>query len=338
MDEIREQPWPLLLGLAVIIAISVVSWRFSPLINFGHTEPWRYWADAQEIARAGRVPLSVIQYGAPFPPTVSKIILNAFNTGVIFAIGPAAIPALGALAWLIALGSNIALWGIGRELGLRYTAPLLVVLSQAEPRWAEPTVTTKIVYHYNATYVGRMVALCALALGIRAIRDRRWNEVVAVGVLFGVAAGTHLIPVAIFGALLAWYAVGYVLAHRQVVKPLSSLLAIAVLTGGIAFTAIATAGGDVGFQGASGASKYSNFPPTFDPTLYLSNGVVKQPPDEQPATRDRLQHGWYVLPGQVLTDFVASAVRFTPSESMAFGVCGLAFALSAAPDTFRRYR
>jgi hypothetical protein len=327
-DDVREEPWPLLLGFVVIVFISVVRWRFSPLVNFGHTEPWRYWADAQEIARLGHVPTSVIQYGMRFPPTVSKIMLNAYNAGVIFAIGPAALPAMGALTWLVALGSNVALWGIGREFGLRYTAPLFVVLTQAEPRWAEPTVTTKIVYHYNATYVGRMVALCALAVGIRAIRDRRWNEVVAVGVLFGVAAGTHLIPVAIFGAMLAWYAVGYILAHRHLVKPVLSLLVIAALTGGIAFGAISTAGGDVGFQGAGGASKYSNFPPTFDPTLYLSNGVVKQPPDEQPAARDRLQHGWYLLPGQILTDFVASATRFTPSERLAFGLCGVALLLA----------
>jgi hypothetical protein len=326
--QVRDDPWPLLVGALVILALAVVRWRFSPLVNFGHTEPWRYWADAQEIARVGHVPPTAIHYGSPFPTTVSKIVLNAFNAGVIFTIGSAPLPAMGALAWLVSVGANLSLWSVGRELGLRYTAPLLVVLTQAESRWASSGLGDKIVFHYNAAYVGEMVALCALALGIRAIRDRRWSEVAVVGILFGVAAGTHLIPVVVFGALLVWYGIGHALARREVLKPAATLVVIGALTGGIALGAIFTSGGDVGFQGAGGANRYASFSPDFDPTLYLAKGTLDQPTILQPDTRQRLLDGWYILPGDVLVGYVDTGLPVSVGQAGAWIVVGLTLALA----------
>jgi hypothetical protein len=326
--QARADPWPLLLGAVVIVVIAVVRWRFSPLVNFGHTEPWRYWADAQEIARVGGVPATAIHYGAPYPPTVSKIILNTFNAGVIFTVGSAPLAPMGALAWLASLGGNLGLWAVGRELGLRFTAPLLVIFTQAEARWNELGPTTKIVFHYTAAYVAAMVALSALALGVRAVRDPRAKEVVVVGLLFAAAAGTHLIPAVVLLTLLGWYAIGYVLVHRAVVKPVVTVLAIGVLAGGTTVAAIATSGGDVGFQGAGGPNRYGSFPRTFDPTLYLAKGVVDPPLKRQPDVRQRLQHGWYVTPGHVLIDYVDSGLPFKLDLGWSFAFAAASLALA----------
>jgi hypothetical protein len=336
--QLREDPWPLLVGAAVILVLAVVRWRFSPLVNFGHTEPWRYWADAQEVARAGRVPATAIHYGAPYPPTVSKIILNAFNAGVIFVIGSSPLPAMGALAWLVSIGSNLSAWALGRELGLRYTAPLLAVLTQFDARWIGQNVTYKVTYHYNAAYVGEMVALFAVALGVRVLRDFRWGDVVMVGALFGVAAGTHLLPTSVFLALLASYAIGRAVIRRDVAKPFAGVGVVVALTASIAVVAIGTSGGDVGFQGAGGADKYASFPPDFDPTLYLAKGVVHDPPILQPAARQRHLGGWYRRPPRILGDYVKNAVGFWVSRLWAYvlAVAGLLLAglvsLRAPPE------
>jgi hypothetical protein len=173
-----------------------------------------------------------------------------------------------------------------------------------------------------------MVALCALALGMRALREPRPGEVVVVGLLFAAAAGTHLIPAIVLLTLLGWYAVGRILVHRTVLNPVVTVLAIGVLAGGTTVAAIATSGGDLGFQGAAGPNRYASFPRTFDPTLYLAKGIVDPRPKRQPDARQHLQGGWYVPPGEVLVDYVENALPFSLDLGWSFAVVAASLGLA----------
>ena len=166
--------------------------------------PWRYWADGLEIADAGRVPAQTLQWGATWTPTVSKVVLNSYHAGLSYAIGRSPLPAMGALLWVASTGLAAGLWALGRELGLRRLAPLLPLLTLA--------VLNDELHRnldvYTAENVGRMVAVCALVLGVRALRDRDgWKEPLLAALLFGAGFATHGVPVVALLVVLGWYAV-----------------------------------------------------------------------------------------------------------------------------------
>jgi hypothetical protein len=296
-DELREERWLVLSGLAMLAGFAVMRLQFSPLINFSMFGPWRYWADGLEIADAGRVPHLTLQWGATYTPTVSKVILNSYHAGLSYLIGSAPLPAMGALLWVASVGFAAALWSLGRELGLRYTAallpPLVLVLLDNELH--------RDLDVYTAENVGRMAAVCALALGVRTLRGRGGRaETIATGVLFAVAAGSHGIPAFVMLLGLGCYAVALMLIEpdrRGVGLRVAAVLAVTVLVWG---ASLGLSGGDVGFQGAQGSNRYEAFGSGVDPTASLFTGeLVTRAPDSD---------HWYIAPEHLVRGFVASTI------------------------------
>jgi hypothetical protein len=307
--ELRQERWLLLSGLASLVAFAVMRLQFSPLINFSMFGPWRYWADGLEIADAGRVPHLTLQWGATYTPTVSKVILNSYHAGLSYLIGSPPLPAMGALLWVASVGFAAGLWSLGRELGLRYTAallpPLMLVLLDNELH--------RDLDVYTAENVGRMAAVCALALGVRTLRNRGGRaETVATGVLFAVAAGSHGIPA--FVMMLGFGCFAFVLLliepdRRGVLARVAAVLVVTVLVWG---ASLGLSGGDVGFQGAGGTNRYAGFASNVDPTASLFTGELVK----RAAGGDH----WYIPPANLARGLVASAVTRPAGDLLLWAV------------------
>jgi hypothetical protein len=318
--DVRADPWAIGIGLAVIAGMAVVALSFSPVLNFSPSSSWRYWADAKEIADAGRVPAHALQYGSLYPPTVSKGFLNAFNAGAILVLGSDPLRSLGALTWLGAVGFALSLWALGRELGLRLTAPLLPLLTVMNRLFLYKEISVDL-HTYKAETFGRMCAFCAIAVGIRALRDRKsWRDAAVAGLLLGVAAGTHLVPVAVAVAMLAWYAIARMAADRTLVPILARGAAAAGVAVLLGLAILILPRGDIGFQGSGGNADYSRFGTGFDPTRYLSAGVV--------APRTRPQGAFFIPPSHVYQAFVVRATDVQPTAERIELVHVLEFALA----------
>ncbi|HYU56741.1 MAG TPA: hypothetical protein VEO00_01655, partial [Actinomycetota bacterium] len=114
-DEVRADPWTMVAGLLVLIGLAVVRGTYSSLLDLRGASPFRYWADGLEIADGGRIPDLTLQWGMAMVPTVSKVMLNAFNASASFVLGTNALHALGPLLWLSSVGLATAFWALGRE-------------------------------------------------------------------------------------------------------------------------------------------------------------------------------------------------------------------------------
>ncbi len=303
-DDVAADRWALAAGAIVFLAIAVVRLRSSPLLNFEMFGPWRYWADGLEIADAGRVPAETLQWGSTWTPTVSKVVLNSYHAGLSYAIGRAPLPAMGALLWLASTGLAAGLWALGRELGLRRLAPLLplltlVVLDDELHRNLDV---------YTAENVGRMVAVCALVLAVRALRDREgWTEPLLAALLFGAGFATHGVPVVALMVAMGWYAVARGLLDRAWGAILARLVVVAAAAVALTVTLLLASGGSIGFQGASGNSSYASFGHGVDPTASLLAGEVRRSPTD---------HGhWYVRPQAIMDDFTESATTVTDAPA-----------------------
>src|SRR4029453_16433103 len=117
----RADPVALGCGLAVVLAVAIARLRFDPLENLDGAGRWRYWAGGLGIAALGSVPDHLLQWGDSYPPTVSKVFLNAFSGGLSYAVGPEGPPAFGALLAIASVGLALAVWAVAWELGLRLT-------------------------------------------------------------------------------------------------------------------------------------------------------------------------------------------------------------------------
>ncbi len=294
--DVAADRWALAAGAIVFVAIAVVRLRSSPLLNFEMFGPWRYWADGLEIADAGRVPAETLQWGSTWTPTVSKVVLNSYHAALSYAIGRAPLPAMGALLWLASTGLAAGLWALGRELGLRRLAPLLplltlVVLDDELHRNLDV---------YTAENVGRMVAVCALVLAVRALRDRDgWMEPLLAAALFGAGFATHGVPVVALMVAMGWYAIARGLLDRAWRAILARLVVVAAAAVALTVTLLLASGGSIGFQGASGNGSYASFGHGVDPTASLLTGTVRHSPTD---------HGhWYVRPGTIMNDFADSS-------------------------------
>jgi hypothetical protein len=268
-DEVRHDGWVLGVGLAVIIGIGVLRWQFSPLASFQGVAPFRYWGDALEIVDAGRIPELSLQYGDLYPPAISKVLLNTFNAGVVLALGREALPALGAVLWVTSVSLAVVLWALGRELGLRLTAPLLPVLTVANGLLLNGEISGDMDVYRPETH-GRLAAFTALLLGIRGLRALGLTDRILAGVAGGVAAATHLVPLLVAMAMLGWYGVGRALATRELqatAARLGTTFLIAAVAGALL---LALPRGDVGLQGAARPDAYSGLGPAFDPTAFFA--------------------------------------------------------------------
>jgi hypothetical protein len=326
VSDLRADSVGLGLGIVVLLAIAVTRLRFTGTLNFMWYGPWRYWSDGMDIANAGRVPTETLQWGAVYSPTVNKVVLNSFNGAMSYLIGDAPLPGMAALLFIATTALAAALWALGRELGLRFAAPLLplaVMVLVRNPIRNDVSV-------YTAENLGRAVAVGAAALGIRAVRARSRRDAVVSGVLFGVGAATHMIPALVLGCVVALYAAAVLIVdgdRRVVLRRVGAVAGAAGCVGGV----VLVLAGSVGFQGAREGS-YANFSPSIDPTASLEAG------EERP--RRPQAGGWFARPSKIQDEYLDRALM--PNDNGAWRyvvpIAGLLLAavmLRWAPERLR---
>jgi hypothetical protein len=230
--DVKADPWPIAIGVAMLVALAFVRLSFSPLPSVGSRTALKYWADGVEIANSGRVPELTIQYGQNYAPATSKMFLNCFSAAMHLVTGPHVLQSLAAVKWVTAIFVPAVMWWLGREFGLRLTALLLALATMSTETFLSAVVAT-----YTAETYGRILAFCALALMIRGLRrERDWTTFMLAGVLFGASATTHLVPTMIALGVVFWCSV-YELLRRRL-WPRGALLVAAGM--GIAVVAFAS--------------------------------------------------------------------------------------------------
>jgi hypothetical protein len=320
-EELRGDPWTLGVGLAVLVGFAVL--RLGFLGHFPVISPFRYWVDGLEIADIGRIPAASLQYGRLYPPATSKVYLNAFNAGISFAVARDSVAALRVLLWVGSVGVFVALWAVGRELGFRLTAILLPVLVVANRVNLNREMTVDLA-SYKAEIFGRMLAFTALAMAIRALRERQgWTDAMFAGGMFAVAAGTHLVPVLAALAMLGGYGVARLVIDREVRRPIQHAAVMGLVAGILAAGILYLPRGDIGFQGAQSPGQYQETGASFDETQYLYTGKI----------RPLKEHGlFYIPPKQVWHGYVVRQFNLGPkfprAIELGFVVAGLAIALA----------
>jgi hypothetical protein len=330
--EVAGERWPYLLGLLVVGGMVAVRLTYSGISDLFDQTPLRYWADGLEIADAHRIPSLSLQWGHMFPSTTSKIFLNCFNAAASFALGRGPVAPMGALLFVTSMGLVLGAFALAREMGMRWTAPLLVLILFADQVRLNKGLTTDLTW-YKAEDVGRMLILVALVFVVRALRNDRWRDArrdaLIAGGLFGVGMGTHLVPVVVGAALAAGYTVAWiVLRHKpiEVARVIGLTAGAAVVIGGIVLFAPR---GDIGFQGASDPAAYRALaaelhqPACWDPTLYLSRGTIVQPCHQ-------FTGGFYNSPSYIYRGFVSRTIGGGTARARYLILVPIGYAVSVA--------
>ncbi len=295
--DARCSRWILAPGLAGLAAFAIAKLRIEPVSFMSSEAAWRYWGDGLEILRAGGVPASTLQWGIHIPTTVSKVVLNSFEAGVISVAPHGALLTVAALVWLGGVGLFAALLALGRAVGLRALAvgvpALVLAVPAAAPINSEFTQDADV---YRVETLGRMAAICAVVIAIGVVRGRAGlREAAVAGVLLGAAAGTHLIPVVVFSIFLISYIAASLAVNPRRRHRLGRIVRAAGVTGVVAvaiwLAALAASGGDLGFDRARGSGGYPGFPVTLDPTKSFE--VIKR---THPRGR---RTGWAIPPARV---------------------------------------
>ncbi|MBA3737085.1 MAG: hypothetical protein H0W97_00795 [Actinobacteria bacterium] len=272
---------------AVVAGFGVVRWTVAPVANIAPTA-LRYWADAVEIADAGRLPKGTLQWGLVIEPTTSKVVLNAFNAGASVLLGRDPIEPAGALLFVVSIALMITAIALFQASGMVRLAPLGAILLFANALTGSE-LTTDLNFNLAEDW-GRSVGLSAV-LGAVVVLTRASGDVgepgpdavppspvlaaIVPGLLLGVAAGTHLVAAAAAIAMVCALALALMVVRRRV-------KAIAI-RGGMILAAAAALGalvlvippGDLGFEGAGGTDRYRELraelglPPGFDPTRFI---------------------------------------------------------------------
>lgn len=270
--EAREAPFALAAGFVVLAGVALTWPFYPPGRNLGSLAPWRYWADGLEVAAAGRVPPTADQWGGEIPKTVDKVVLDAFEGGVSFLIGPDPLPAMHAILAVSAFGLAAVLLALGRELGLRAFAPLVPAFALLFPgrlplsgEFARDLIT------YKGENIGRVAAFSALLVGMYLLRERGGRTLGVLGVLVGVvlalAALTHGVSAVVAGVMFALYAVAMVVADRRRWRHALASGAIVIAVSAVGyFGMIGLSRGDLGFQRVTTGPTYAGFPRDIDPT------------------------------------------------------------------------
>ena len=303
--EAREDPWSVGIGVLILLGIAIIRFSFTSHV-FVAPSSFRYWADAMEVRDAHGIPATSLQYGFIYPPTTSKAVLNALNATLSFITGRDPIRSLPPVLWLASVGLAGALWALGRELGLRLTAPLVPVVLVMNELFLNDEMTRDMT-SYRAEIVGRMIAFAGLALALRALRrEAAREEIVAAGLLFAVGAGTHLVPLLIAVVIFALYAAALALRtwHGRTVLKAAGVLAIA---GAAGLVVLIAPRGDIGLGGSFQRGQYADFRRAnhFDPTAYLLKG--RRPQVENPLSEGT----WYYPPGYLFRELTSQAVRIS---------------------------
>jgi hypothetical protein len=308
-DEFRRDGFVNAIGLiAVAVFAFGVTRGQSALLNFGVANPFRYWSDGLEVASAGQVPAETLQWGQLFPPTVSKLSFNALNGAFSF-LSDNPLEVMGPPLVLVLIGSAFAGWAFGRELGLRYTAPLLVILAGPGTQVFKHSLLISPQRWYAGETFARLALVTGLILAVNALRNKgRPVVAVAAGVALGVAGTTHLIPTGLGIGLLCFYALFLMASERR----FRHTLTVGVIAGGIfslfVLSGLLLSGGDAAFDAVDREREIDTQGGTFDPTRYLSSGVADQPEEIQPGSRLEMNDGWYDLPGTIFEDYIAASM------------------------------
>ena len=327
-DEARAD-WPVVVfGLLAVTAIAVARLGIPVDASAGG---WRYWSDGLEFADAGSVPSTVLQWGALHAPAISKLGANSFDAGLSFVLRDHPFSAMAAALWISAAGFAAGMFALGWELGLRWCAAALPLLALTDHAWPGGLVFDADIVHkltfFQTEDSGRMCMLAALVLALPLLRGDAGADLpraVATGGLIGAAALTHLVAVIAIAPLMAGYAVAA--AVRSGRWRAIARRSIATAAGGLAVAAMALvlAGGDLGFQGASG-TPYRAVNGRYDPTAALL-GLKKTP---IPKSRRR----FYTPPVTAARNLYSTATGL-PAHGhtlvlplLALGLLGLAAAL-----------
>ena len=322
--EIRADPWALIPGLVLIVAIGVVRATYSPVHALSNPTVWRYWADGVEVADAGHVASHVLQYGRVIPPVINKVFLTSLIAGVVLEIGRNPFPGLAALTWLGAFGFALALWAVGRELGLRTSAALLAVLAIGKITVGHFTLFNSELSGdlaiLKAETFGRLVAFAGVAMAIRAMRMRsRGRDALLAGGLLGVASAIHSVPVMIAAAMLACVLAGRLILGHDRLRVLASAGVVVASVAVVAAAALLLPHGDLGLRGTTGAGAYAGFPASFDPTLFVHSGTG---PEAQVATRS-----YGAAPKSILRTYALSATGLSGRSRLSRHIWPIALAL-----------
>lgn len=297
-EEFRADAPATALGLVVIGAIGVAFLASSPLWGLNSSTPLRFWGDGVEIAAAGGIPTQTLQWGSSWPPATSKMLLNT-HTAAVATVSPDALPTMTASMWFVAVFFAAGMWWLAWELGLRWLAPLLPLVTGANTVLLSSELARDLV-PYRGESFGRVVAFCALALGVAALRDRRgWRHHLVVGLLFGVAAGTHLVPTLLCLAMLGGYwlrlLLGRGLDPQLFVRPLAAVGVAGALLGAV----WATPGANLGFDSTTRPD--AGMTSDVDAAQQFATG-------EGSSIRKAAQRTWYVPPRTLLNDLVVSSL------------------------------
>jgi len=284
--HVAADPWATTAAALVIAGVVVVRWTVAPVANIAPTA-LRYWADALEIADAGRVPEGTLQWGVVIEPTTSKVVLNAFNAGASILLGREPIEASGALLFVVSIGLVITAIALFREMGIVRLAPVGAILLFANGLTGSE-FTIDLGFNLAEDW-GRLVGLSAVVAAVLVFLGPP-DEVagppsnpegrstlaatIVPGVLLGAAAGTHLVAASSAIAMVCALALAMGLVHRA--RHLATrggvILGVAVVLGTVV---LLIPRGDLGFEGAGGQGRYRELrselglPPSFDPTRFI---------------------------------------------------------------------
>jgi hypothetical protein len=283
--EVAAEPWVHGTWALLIAGFAVVRATYFPELNLNVQTALRYWADGLEIADAHRIPALSLQWGHLFPSTVSKVALNSFDATMSLVLGRGPMAPMGAVLFAVSIGAALAAYGLGRELGLRLTAGLLVLLLFVNQVVLVQAWTFDLQW-FRAETFGRVLLLGGMLLVARAIRAgslaRGRREAVVAGALLGVCAGTHLVAFVVGIALAGCYVlVAFALDRTRAALMVG--LASCLIAGVIGAVVLVAPGGDIGFQGTTNTSTYRTIdadlglPKGFDATFFLAMGGFKQP-------------------------------------------------------------
>jgi hypothetical protein len=322
-EELADDRVFLGLGLAVVVFVAAF-WVAVPVLPMHGA--WRYWSDGLELADRGAVPAFTAQWGAALPPDTSKLGGSAFLAGLSFLFRDQPYDGMAVALWLSVVGYAAGLLALGRELGLRRTAPalpLLGIASSALPGIAlNEEIARKLAFFQNED-MGRTLALVAAVLIVAPGREQwRLERMLAGGAVLGAAALTHLIPTIAFVALIGGVLVAQLALGPQRRRILWAVGALA-LAGVVTVVPLSVAGGDLGLQGAGSPTRYTLFEGKYDPTA-KAKGLTRAP-------RLKSERRWYEPPF-VTTRLAAEAAvgRGLSRTGVAFlAVLGLAAAAAA---------
>ncbi len=323
-DDIAGQWIRYVTLLGVLAGTIVVRTTYVPIVNFVPTT-LRYWADGVEIADAHAIPSTTLQWGHLLQPTVSKVALNTFNATMSLFLGREPLGSAGALLFVVSIGLVFLGYALAEELGIRWLAPLVPLLLFLNERIGNTELTSDL--HQNlAEDWGRLAVLGALVLAVRALkpgaepgepgteeasrsRSSAVREGMLAGAMFGVAAGTHLIPTAAGLAFAGGYAIMRMVVDHGVVRVLRTSAAALAIAAVVGAAVLVLPKGDLGFKGAQGKAAYEKMihdlglPATFDPTEFLVFGTVEAASRPYPYS-----------PGHVLPDFTYQVLHQNASN------------------------